>query len=39
MRLAMNWLILGALWVVTVILLGAIARVSWFFLQLGWSLL
>lgn len=39
MKSALNWLMLGGLWVVTVILLGALARVSWFFLNVGWGML
>lgn len=39
MKAALNWLTLGALWVVSVILLGALGRISWFFLTVGWGLL
>lgn len=39
MKSTLNWLTLGVLWVLTVILLGALARVSWFFLTVGWGLL
>ena len=39
MKSALNWLMLGGLWVATVILLGAIGRVTWFFLNVGWRML
>lgn len=39
MKIAMNMLALAGLWVTTVILLGALGRITWFLLQVGWGLL
>jgi hypothetical protein len=35
----LNLLILSALWVASLVLFGALARIAWFFLQVGWDLL
>lgn len=39
MKAALNWLMLGGLWVTTVILLGMLGRITWFLLQVGWGML
>lgn len=39
MRTSANFLVLAVVWVVSLILFGILARISWFFLHVGWSLL
>lgn len=39
MKATINVLTLAGLWVTTVILLGALGRITWFLLQVGWGLL